>query len=146
MKVMHLDRLWTRERQAVFRSWVENEVQVMNTLKPDGRMVQMQEVFQLSRHPDTTCLVLEYLPGVDLHERIVTDYQNLTASSLASLIASLVQQVHILHEQRYIHYDLKPSNFLVTNDRVHLIDFGLTKRLEQGQSEVLLVYRREGTV
>ena len=49
------------------------------------------------------------------------------------LAEQIMDRIQLLHDNMYLHRDIKPDNFLMggateTNKQLYLIDFGLTKR------------------
>lgn len=68
----------------------------------------------------------DYIPGRDLLEVC----QDLDPARLAKLLVQVCRGLEYIHSREIIHYDVKPSNILVTQgssgeDVVKLIDFGL---------------------
>lgn len=74
----------------------------------------------------TDFLVMEYVPGVTLSERIAN--RALPESKITCLGLQLAEGLAAAHEQRVIHRDLKPNNLRLTPDgRLKILDFGLAK-------------------
>ena len=74
-------------------------------------------------------LVLEYIPGETLAERIVKGPLNLQDALTVAL--QIAKAVAAAHEHDIIHRDLKPGNIKITPDgTVKVLDFGLAKTVE----------------
>lgn len=46
----------------------------------------------------------------------------------------MLEAVHTIHEERIVHSDLKPANFLIVEGMVKLIDFGIAKAIESNDT------------
>jgi serine/threonine protein kinase len=44
-----------------------------------------------------------------------------------------MQAVYSIHEERIVHSDLKPANFLMVEGQLKLIDFGIAKAIQAGE-------------
>ncbi|UCG56489.1 MAG: protein kinase [Phycisphaerales bacterium] len=76
-----------------------------------------------------TYLVLEYVPGQTLAEKIATG--KLTLSETVSVACQIASALGAAHEHGVIHRDLKPGNIKITPEgTVKVLDFGLAKALE----------------
>lgn len=57
----------------------------------------------------------------------------------------ILQAVNTIHEERIVHSDLKPANFLLVKGSLKLIDFGIAKAINsdttniQRDSQVILL-------
>jgi serine/threonine-protein kinase len=88
---------------------------------------------------DTTCIVMEYVPGRDLRKMISRETGPIAASRAIKLFKQVLAAVDYAHHfiyrdksgqrhQGIIHRDLKPANILVTpDDHVKVTDFGIVK-------------------
>ncbi|MHC4681367.1 MAG: protein kinase domain-containing protein, partial [Planctomycetota bacterium] len=71
-------------------------------------------------------LVLEYVPGETLTERIARE--PLTLEQVLSIGKQIARAVSAAHKKGIVHRDLKPGNIKITPDgQVKVLDFGLAK-------------------
>jgi serine/threonine-protein kinase TTK/MPS1 len=49
----------------------------------------------------------------------------------------ILEAVHTIHEERIVHADLKPANFVVVQGCLKLIDFGLAKAIQSGTTNIV---------
>jgi serine/threonine protein kinase len=76
-------------------------------------------------------LVLEYVPGLALHEYCSSQQPN--AERRMQLFLQIAQAVAHAHACQIVHRDLKPANVMVsTAGMVRLLDFGIGKLLGEG--------------
>src|SRR5262245_8251714 len=85
-------------------------------------------LFDVGHEGDLDYLVMEYLQGQTLAERIrkgrlPIDEVLLYGSQLASALG------HV-HRHGFVHRDVKPSNVMITDGEIKLLDFGIAKRSE----------------
>src|SRR5215475_5303060 len=96
-------------------------------------------VYDFIASGDTTCIVMEYVPGRDLRRMISRETGPVPASRAIRLFKQVLAAVDYAHHfiyqdksgerhQGIIHRDLKPANILVTpEDLVKVTDFGIVK-------------------
>ena len=76
-------------------------------------------------------LVMEYLPGGDIM-KLLMNRGVLTETETKFLIAETLLAIHIVHEQGFIHRDIKPDNLLLSSTgHVRLTDFGLSTKIDR---------------
>jgi serine/threonine-protein kinase len=76
----------------------------------------------------TSYLVLEYVPGQTLAERIAKGPLKLEEALTIAL--QIAEAVIAAHEHNVIHRDLKPGNIKITpEDKVKVLDFGIAKSI-----------------
>lgn len=88
---------------------------------------------------DTTCIVMEYVPGRDLRKMMARETGPVAAPRALKLFKQVLAAIDYAHHfiyldksgarhQGIIHRDLKPANILVTpDDLVKVTDFGIVK-------------------
>src|SRR5262249_45278707 len=90
-------------------------------------------IFDFDTHEDIDFLVMEFVPGVSLNERLAGG--SLPLEEVPRLGAQLAAGLEVAHEQGVLHRDLKPGNLRVTPDgRLKILDFGLAKLFHPGES------------
>jgi len=77
--------------------------------------------------PSQTSIVMEYCSGGDLYTR--APYTEVNARRV---LRPILRAVAYLHQQGFIHRDLKMENVMFHGDTVKIIDFGLSCRYQPG--------------
>ena len=81
-----------------------------------------------------TCLVEEFIHGLDLGRRLKTEYRYLDPALAAHVIHHISRGLQEAHRVGICHRDLKPSNVMTSRDRgmtsIKLTDFGIAKLAE----------------
>jgi WD40 repeat protein/tRNA A-37 threonylcarbamoyl transferase component Bud32 len=106
------------------------------------------QIYEVGEHRDGPFLVLEYLAGGSLDQKLAGKPQ--PARAAACLLATLARAIHHAHERGIVHRDLKPANVLLQvgnrpgdsssasapfdlqSATPKICDFGLAKLLESG--------------
>jgi len=90
-------------------------------------------------------LVLEYVPGQTLAERVMKG--PLKLEEVLTIALQISEAVATAHEYDVIHRDLKPGNIKITPDgRVKVLDFGLAKAVGDEPSEKPITVTQPGRV
>ncbi|XP_067607950.1 myosin light chain kinase family member 4 isoform X4 [Pseudorca crassidens] len=106
---------------------VKNEINVMNQLD-HVNLIQLYDAFESK---NDMVLVMEYVDGGELFDRIVDDNYNLTELDTILFIRQICEGVRHMHQMYILHLDLKPENILCVNrdtKQIKIIDFGLARR------------------
>jgi serine/threonine protein kinase len=72
-------------------------------------------------------LLMELVEGTDMGNRQFA--RDLSVVERLGILYQTVQALHFMHHRGYVHLDMKPSNIMVCNQRVKLIDFGVSVTL-----------------
>jgi serine/threonine protein kinase/Flp pilus assembly protein TadD len=104
----------------------------------EGRMLEelkslkhpnIAEIYEQAEYDGKPCIVLEYVPGDTLADRLSHGPAPIAeALQIGLQIADALQSAH---QQGIVHRDLKPANIKITPEgRVKVLDFGLAKRFQ----------------
>jgi eukaryotic-like serine/threonine-protein kinase len=97
------------------------------------RLIQVHD-YQNDR--GTTFLVMEWFPSQNLKFRLRHDYDKIEPL-LPQIIAQMCEGLIALHQEGWVHRDVKPDNFLLSADNeVKLIDFALAKKGKGGLAKM----------
>ncbi|XP_062041491.1 myosin light chain kinase family member 4-like [Lepus europaeus] len=106
---------------------VKNEINVMNQLD-HVNLIQLYDAFESK---NDIVLVLEYVDGGELFDRIIDDNYNLTELDTILFVKQICEGIRHMHQMYILHLDLKPENILCVNrdaKQIKIIDFGLARR------------------
>jgi tRNA A-37 threonylcarbamoyl transferase component Bud32 len=91
------------------------------------------QVFDFNHEGDTYYMVMEFVPGETLQERLRRLNANgmrLSYPEVARLVANVTEAVDYAHRRNMIHRDIKPANIMLdVNGQSILMDFGIAKIL-----------------
>uniref|UniRef100_UPI0037E8D3DE myosin light chain kinase 2, skeletal/cardiac muscle isoform X2 n=1 Tax=Semicossyphus pulcher TaxID=241346 RepID=UPI0037E8D3DE len=105
---------------------VKNEIQVMNNLD-HASLIQLYAAYE-SRND--IILVLEYVGGGELFDRIIDENYKLMELDALVFIRQICEGLQHMHKMYILHLDLKPENILCVNrvtNKIKIIDFGLAR-------------------
>lgn len=145
---MIVDYLATGGTAHIYKARWHNQFVVMKLLRedmldePDIRQRLYKEAYALSQveHPHIIkllgdgryqhhpYLVFEYVEIGSLKDYLERENNNLTLGDVAIIIGQIANALNILHENNFIHRDVKPGNIMMRNKRnVALSDFGIVR-------------------
>ncbi|KAM7371592.1 hypothetical protein PAMP_008811 [Pampus punctatissimus] len=116
-------------RRAKERDAARKEIELMNYLH-HPKLVQCLAAYD---HKPEMVMVMEFIAGGELFERIVDDNFEHTEPASARYMQQILQGIAYMHQQNIIHLDLKPENIVcvdTTGTSIKIIDFGLASRLD----------------
>ncbi|XP_054048187.1 myosin light chain kinase family member 4 isoform X3 [Rissa tridactyla] len=108
---------------------VKNEINVMNQLN-HVNLIQLYDAFESK---NDIVLVMEYVEGGELFDRIIDENCNLTEMDTILFIKHICEGIQYMHQMYILHLDLKPENILCVNraaNQIKIIDFGLARRYQ----------------
>ena len=108
-------------------------------------------LYDVGREGEIEYLVMEYLDGVTLSDRLAKG--PLPLEQTLRFGVEVADALDKAHRQGIVHRDLKPSNVMLTKSGVKLLDFGLAKAFEPAASKESLTSQptrqaltQEGTI
>uniref|UniRef100_A0A1A9UZC2 Myosin light chain kinase, smooth muscle n=1 Tax=Glossina austeni TaxID=7395 RepID=A0A1A9UZC2_GLOAU len=107
---------------------IQEEISIMKSLK-HPKLLQLAASFESNRE---IVMVMEYITGGELFERVVADDFTLTERDCILFVRQVCEGVAYMHSQSIVHLDLKPENIMCktrTCHQIKIIDFGLAQRL-----------------
>ena len=83
--------------------------------------------FEYLRDGELAALVMEYIDGGDLADRLEVQ-PKLTTSEIVAILCQIATGLQAVHNAGVVHRDLKPANILLTKDgQVKITDFGVAR-------------------
>ncbi|XP_076853152.1 myosin light chain kinase, smooth muscle isoform X3 [Brachyhypopomus gauderio] len=115
-------------RRSSEREAARREMELMNFLH-HPKLVQCLAAYD--SRPEMV-MVMEYIAGGELFERIVDDNFEHTEPTCIGYMCQIIQGIQFMHNQNIVHLDLKPENIVCvdrTGTQIKIIDFGLAGKL-----------------
>jgi len=86
----------------------------------------------------TAYLVMRYLEGQTLNSLLESSGGSLPENEAVEILTAMLNGLRDIHNEGFIHRDIKPQNVFITNDRgVKLIDFGAARHAQGAKSRGL---------
>lgn len=90
-------------------------------------------------------VVMEYIPGTTLRDLVTQRGPSVElARRVMPALCDAVSELHESFEKPIIHRDVKPSNVMLLNDRLLLIDLGIARTYQAGASHDTVRYGTPG--
>ncbi len=110
---------------------LEREAKTISSLQH----VNICTLYDIGTQGDTDFLVMEYLEGQTLADRLQKG--PLPLDQLLKIATEIAQALEKAHQRGIIHRDLKPANIMLTQAGAKLMDFGLAKPKLPNASQAL---------
>ena len=92
------------------------------------------KVFEIGEHEGAVFLVMEYIEGETLHQRLRQG--RMPRAQVVHVAGEIAEALQEAHARGFIHRDLKPANIMLTGQgHVKIMDFGLAKRVSTSPSQ-----------
>ncbi|HET7435547.1 MAG TPA: protein kinase [Thermoanaerobaculia bacterium] len=92
-------------------------------------------LYDVGIHEDQAFLVMEYLEGETLAERLT--HGPLPIEQVVRIGSEIADALDKAHRHGIIHRDLKPGNIVLTRSGAKLLDFGLAKVMHEDEAPIL---------
>merc|ERR1711997_477472 len=128
---------FVRCRKSEEKQKCKDEISIMNMLE-SPKLLQLAAAYE---NPREIIMVMEYIGGGELFEKVVADDFTLTERDCVLFMRQICEAVGYMHEKSIVHLDLKPENILCKSKKSHqikIIDFGLTRKLKPGEDVRIL--------
>jgi serine/threonine protein kinase len=130
VKVIRTDQFGTAVLEKILKRF-EREAKLLAKLSHPN----IVGVIDYGEYENTPYLVMEYLPGGTLKERLG---KVVPADEAARILLPIARALDFAHRQAMIHRDVKPSNILITSDNEPMLtDFGIAKLLDADENQTL---------
>jgi serine/threonine protein kinase len=97
------------------------------------------KVYLVTPLDDVLIMVMELL-GQNLEDLFTYCTKNFTLKTILMITIQLIERIKHVHDNNYIHRDIKPQNFLVGKDStaktIYILDFGLAKRYRDEHTHI----------
>lgn len=91
------------------------------------RHPNIAEIYEQAEYDDKPCIVLEYVPGDTLADRLRKG--PLSIGDTLQYALQIADALKAAHDHRIAHRDLKPANVKITPEgKIKILDFGIAKR------------------
>ena len=117
----------------VLSSGLASSPEVRQRFEREAKMIsqlshpQICALYDVGREGETEYLVMEYLEGETLSDRLGKG--SLPLEQTLRFAAEIADALDKAHRQGIVHRDLKPGNVMITKSGVKLLDFGLAKAM-----------------
>eukprot|EP00741_Cyanophora_paradoxa_P009210 tig00001486_g8920.t1 len=113
-----------------------NEIDLLRRLKGQQHIIQLVDAEIDARQG--LIHVLEQVGEIDLHHLLQRQAgRGLNENLIRHYWQQMLEAVHTIHEERIIHSDLKPANFLLVQGDLKLIDFGIARAVPNDTTNIV---------
>ena len=136
--------VYSGERQEQFYSGIDKFVEEAKRLAQFKEVSGVVRIFDSFTENKTAYIIMEYLEGETLKERLNREGKLEVEDSL-NIIMPVLDALKEVHNIGIIHRDIAPDNIFLTNDgKVKLLDFGAARYATTTHSKSLSVIIKQG--
>lgn len=136
--------VFTGEKERIFRHGLQRfqeEAQLLTQLNGYDGIVSVYDVLEAN---GTAYIVMEYLEGITLREKLKRDGP-MGEEELLSWVVPMLLSLKFVHQLGCIHRDISPDNIMCLSDgTVKLLDFGAARYTVMEESQSLSVIVKQG--
>ncbi|CAD7975458.1 unnamed protein product [Amoebophrya sp. A120] len=103
----------------------KNEVNLLEKLKGKPNIIQIVDSEIIKQ--EKLLVLMEY--GDSDFSRFLQSEPDLDYPDIKRFWRQMLEAVQVVHDERIVHSDLKPANFLLVRNQLQLIDFGIAKAI-----------------
>jgi len=141
-QIFALKRIRLHGRDMESASGFVDEIRMLHKLRKKENIIQLIDA-EVVEKEKTIFLVLEF-GEIDL-ATMLTRKEKLRASGQEELDENFIrlywqqmlQAVATIHEERIVHSDLKPANFIFVKGQLKLLDFGIAKAMQTDTTSIV---------
>jgi serine/threonine-protein kinase TTK/MPS1 len=111
-----------------------NEIALLERLRGNPMVINIV-ASEIHQHQRVIDIVLE-LGEIDLAALLSTAEGNLDMNTIRVYWQQMLRAVKTIHEERIVHGDLKPANFVMVKGVLKLIDFGIAKQISANTTHI----------
>jgi len=142
-KIINLDgEIFALKKSRINNSKIENlhnrinEISICKIFKDQIKIIQLKDA-DISIENGIVYMIFEY-GECDLEYLIENNSQKSVKKIFLKIFwKQILDAVHIIHKERIVHGDIKPSNFLLVNKCIKIIDFGVSKFIFKNNNNIV---------
>lgn len=132
------------EKNEQFRDGLKKFVEEAKRLAKFQNESGIVKVFDSFTENETAYIIMEYLDGETLSDRLKRD-KVIPEDEAVSMLMPVMRSLETVHKEGILHRDIAPDNiFLTTNGQVKLIDFGASRYATTSHSKSLTTIIKPG--
>jgi serine/threonine protein kinase len=136
--------IYNGDKNEQFQSGLTRFVDEARKLAKVSNVDGIVKIYDSFRENSTAYIVMEYLEGETLAQRLERD-KTIEPEAATAMLLPVIESLQTVHERGIIHRDLAPDNLFVTTDgSVKVIDFGAARFATTSHSRSLTVVIKPG--